>query len=472
MDPTAAAADLSGGPVLLSLSLGTAFFALATSFVRFSIRAGISKHIGADDYTSGVAAVVALVGTVFAIIEATATDPTRAMEFAVLGKPWYLMSDTLSKISICLLFMLLLRGTRQWRILLSVLIFFMAAVNFSFALTVNLQCRPLEKLWDPSVDGVCWDPNVQRNFGYFQGAFSVFTWFFLSLFCILMVGHVTREGAPQWPYYASTALSFACGIFSIVRTAKTAQMQQHLSSAYTSNTLCASLMSNLEQNFGLVAANILTLGPLFSARAAKLSVLSSSRHRFGKKSKTQSRAGSTRPITRTDSRAGSITDSHSHSAVSINSSEIDDLKRSTPHLIIQVPQAQAQGRSNGGGLSFLRSANSSLPPDDDEEYDLGEMLSDIDIEASWPRGIIKTVSVEVVEEVNPDHVPPPPPPPPNASAAASTTTTTKKIVVVGPPPPHSSREDDGNGNNNRNSGASVGMEQDWEAMLRAGPPTR
>ncbi|KAM7204813.1 hypothetical protein V8F33_001402 [Rhypophila sp. PSN 637] len=452
MDPTAA--DISGGPVLLSLSLGTAFFALATTFVRFSIRAGISKHIGADDYTSGVAAVVALVGTVFAIIEATATEPTRAMEFDVLGKPWYLMSDTLSKISICLLFMLLLRATWQWRILLSVLIFMMAAVNFSFALTVNLQCRPLEKLWVPSVDGVCWDPNVQRNFGYFQGAFSVFTWFFLSLFCILMVGHVTREGAPQWPYYASTALSFACGIFSIVRTAKTAQMQDL--SVYTSNTLCASLMSNLEQNFGLVAANILTLGPLFSARAAKLSVLSSSSRQRSGKSKTPSRAGSTRPITRADSRASST---HSHSA-SINSSEID-LKRTT-HLIIQGPQAQAQGRSNG--LSFLTSATTSLP--DEEEYDLGdgiEMLSDIDIEA-WPRGIIKTVSVEVVEEVNPDHVHPPPPP--NASAV---TTTTKKIVVVGPPP--SSREDDGNNNNHRNSGGS-GMEQDWEAMLRAGPPAR
>lgn len=92
------------------------------------------------------------------------------MEFDVLGKPWYLMSDTLSKISICLLFILLLpRGTPQWRILLSVLIFVMAAVNFSFALTVNLQCRPLEKLWIPSAEGVCWDPSVQRDFGYFQG---------------------------------------------------------------------------------------------------------------------------------------------------------------------------------------------------------------------------------------------------------------------------------------------------------------
>lgn len=49
------------------------------------------------------------------------------------------------------------------------LIFAMAAVNFSFALTVNLQCRPLERLWKPEVEGVCWDPSVQAEFGYFQG---------------------------------------------------------------------------------------------------------------------------------------------------------------------------------------------------------------------------------------------------------------------------------------------------------------
>jgi len=50
-------ADLSGGPVLLSFSLATGSFALATTFVRFCVRAGINNHIGADDYASGVATV-------------------------------------------------------------------------------------------------------------------------------------------------------------------------------------------------------------------------------------------------------------------------------------------------------------------------------------------------------------------------------------------------------------------------------
>ncbi len=108
-------------------------------------------------------------GTIFGIIEGTASDPARALEFDVLGQPWYLMSVTLSKISICLFFMSLLGRARQWRILLGVLIFMMAALNLAFALAVNLQCRPLEKVWKPFVEGDCWDPSIQINFGYAQG---------------------------------------------------------------------------------------------------------------------------------------------------------------------------------------------------------------------------------------------------------------------------------------------------------------
>lgn len=98
------------------------------------------------------------------------------------------------------------------------------------------------------------------------------------------------------------------------------------------------------------------------------------------------------------------------------------------------------------GASFLRAASEYSG----EEYDLGdgrrgsiieiEMMPDIE---AWPRGIIKTVSVEVVEEVNPDHVP----------HAGGSSTAAKET----------------NGGDHRNSSGSA-VEQDWEAMLRAGPP--
>ncbi|AEO71220.1 uncharacterized protein THITE_2058811 [Thermothielavioides terrestris NRRL 8126] len=162
-------ADLSRGPVLLSFSLATASFALATTFVRFYNHAGIYGRFGADDYTSGAATLVALIGTVFGIIEGTASDPVRALEFNVLGQPWYLLSVTLSKISICLFFMGLLRRARQWRLLLAGLIVLLAVVNLAFALAVYVQCRPLDKVWIPSMVGSCSDPRVQLYLGYAQG---------------------------------------------------------------------------------------------------------------------------------------------------------------------------------------------------------------------------------------------------------------------------------------------------------------
>lgn len=53
-DPTA---NLSGGPVLLSLSLATAAVALSTTFVRCFVRLGFNNGFGVDDYACGVATV-------------------------------------------------------------------------------------------------------------------------------------------------------------------------------------------------------------------------------------------------------------------------------------------------------------------------------------------------------------------------------------------------------------------------------
>lgn len=116
--------------------------------------------------------VIALIGTIFGIIEGTASDPTRAVEFNVLGQPWYLVSVTLSKVSICLFFMSLLRRARRWRFLLVGIIVLMAAFSLAFVLAIYVQCRPLEKVWHPSLAGSCSDASVRLGFAYAQGGMS------------------------------------------------------------------------------------------------------------------------------------------------------------------------------------------------------------------------------------------------------------------------------------------------------------
>ncbi|GAB1313488.1 hypothetical protein MFIFM68171_03698 [Madurella fahalii] len=528
-------ADLSGGPVLLSLSLATASFALSTTFVRFCVRAGVSSGFGADDYASGVATIVALIGTIFGIIESTASDPARALEFDVLGQPWYLMSVTLSKISICLLFMSLLGRARQWRILLGVLIVLMAAVNLAFSLTVNLQCRPLEKVWKPLVEGSCWDPSVQLNFGYFQGAFSVFSWVFLALFPVFIVRDLSRDGEKSWPFYVTAVLSFASGIFTIVRTAQTSQTSG--TSVYTLHYFYISLMANLEQNLGLISANVLVLGPLFSPTSSRRSNKNRSRSRKkarrdpyssassagssrsrkstntngtkranGKPKPPTSRTGSsqsiTRPITRASSRASSNRDGAEIDIEHVAAAVVVDRRLSG--LIIQGPGVVGnQGDGSGGNKTRYGYGNDD-DDDDDDEYDLGDPRhrrrpsslggddddnddddisddedgeddddddddddgEDIDLEA-WPRGIIKTVSVEVVEEINTEYVAANGNNPGGAGAGAGAGQGVGRnsIIIM----PGSRQQRAGMDSVDRVSGAS-GVEQDWEAMLRAGPP--
>ncbi|KAB5582398.1 hypothetical protein GE09DRAFT_1246058 [Coniochaeta sp. 2T2.1] len=415
--------DVSRGPVLLSLSSITASLAFSTTVLRFVLRTRSASRIGPDDYAVAVASAVGLIGTIFSIVEGSMKTSSGALEFDVLGQPWLMMGATLAKISICLFFIRLL-SARRWRVLLGAMIVLMAIVNFTFSLTVNLQCRPLEKLWNPQTDGACWDPSVQLNFGYFQGAFSVFSWFFLSLFPVMILREIDMQRHPRWPFYALSALSFAVGILATARTYETSRIGGL--SVYTFDTFCAEILAVFEQNVGILAANLLPTGAFFSSRSVRQGTASSSSLR----GKAPSRAESSRTITRVSSGSRASSRSHHHrggggagGGISSTRSSLADPERSTT-LIIEGPRRVSYDTSSREYEMEARSVRSAAR----ESYNGGGGGAG-GIEA-WPRGIIKTVSVEVTEEDNPD-------------------------MAVAP-------------EKSRNSNGSS-MEQDWETMLRSGP---
>lgn len=121
--------------------------------------------------------------------------------------------------------------------------------------------------------------------------------------------------------------------------------------------------------------------------------------------------------------------------------------------------------------------------DTDTDTDFDPDNDDIDLEA-WPRGIIKTVSVEVIEEI----IVPANASGGNGSGGNNSNNTgggagdvvgrsgsmrgsgrNSVIIVPGGVMTRQQRGGVGLDDVNRGSGAS-GVEQDWEAMLRAGPP--
>ncbi|KAL2135921.1 hypothetical protein VTI74DRAFT_6304 [Chaetomium olivicolor] len=522
-------------------------------------------------------------GTVFTVLESTTPDPARALQFNVVGQPWDLISAALSKISIFLFFISLLRRARHWRVLLTGLIIVVAVIDLAFALATYLQCRPLESVWNPSVDGTCSNPNIQANLGYTQGAFSVFSSVFLSLFPALIVRDISRSGEPTWSFYSTSALNLVCGIFVIVRTAQTSRTTGL--GTYTIHFFYASLMANLDQNLSLISSNTLSLSPLFSRTAlsassssffrrqthhhngrkprrdpyssASSSSTSRSRRSAGKSGRALGsaggrkdglpcRTGSSRSIARPDTpRSVSQTSfRHHHDAVDQEDtargmtttmmqegSEID--RRRTTHLIIERPRVVrdhiagdngndddedgggggddddlekgrvpvlaedgwdlGDGRLDGGGRCWEnRNGQEDSGPRgygrqssdgyESEEEKVGRGEEEGIELGAWPRGIIKTVTVEIVEEVNEEWV--------AAQARGhSRGDDSGAATVMG-----TGGSKRGVGRNSvmimpggaigtgvrqmrigvhneadRVSGGS-GVEQDWETMLRTGPP--
>jgi hypothetical protein len=145
---------------------------------------------------------------IFTVIEATSqNDRIRAMQFDYLAQPWLVFAATLAMISVCLFFLRTLARARPWNYLLGVLIVTLAIVNLAFSLTANLECRPLAKLWEPTLAGQCFDPVIQLNLAYFQGGFSVFSYLFLAIFPVMLVRDVELIRSIRWPFYLLSIFS-------------------------------------------------------------------------------------------------------------------------------------------------------------------------------------------------------------------------------------------------------------------------
>lgn len=84
------------------------------------------------------------------------------------------MSACFGKISIALLLMRIMNRNKPYEIFLWGLIVILFVVNLLLTILTFSQCTPVTYLWDqlnPEVayKGSCWDPHIQKNYGYFQG---------------------------------------------------------------------------------------------------------------------------------------------------------------------------------------------------------------------------------------------------------------------------------------------------------------
>lgn len=73
------------------------------------------------------------------------------------------------RISICLFLLRLFGNKKRWRWALYSIMAFVTATNLSSAAVFLSECRPLKKVWDPSVPGTCVSSGTVVFAGYYNG---------------------------------------------------------------------------------------------------------------------------------------------------------------------------------------------------------------------------------------------------------------------------------------------------------------
>ncbi|KAH7309199.1 integral membrane protein [Stachybotrys elegans] len=201
MDPTTIPDD-NRGPGLVAAAWAMGFAGCCLLALRMYSRVKIIKRTGLDDWTMVIAVILALVTNIIVTLmvhhgvgrhtmHLGENQRANAVYMIWLSVPFSPGSAAFGKVSIALLLIRLMNRNKVYEAFLWVLIFLLFAITLVLVIITFAQCTPVTFLWDrvrvPPPSGNCWDPAIQQNFGYFQGAFSAASDLFLALFPILIM---------------------------------------------------------------------------------------------------------------------------------------------------------------------------------------------------------------------------------------------------------------------------------------------
>ena len=111
--------------------------------------------------------------------------------YSLLAQVFCINALTFAKVSICFLYLRVLRGTSQkgLRWVCYITAFLVFAVNTVVIISFYTQCNPSRKAWNPIVPGSCWKPPAEISLVLLQGCESVTLQLWIKLmmrsfFCI------------------------------------------------------------------------------------------------------------------------------------------------------------------------------------------------------------------------------------------------------------------------------------------------
>jgi hypothetical protein len=122
------------------------------------------------------------------LVYLTKPDAINMQYWQLLSQVFCINALTFAKMSICLSYLRVIRGSQnvamKWSLYICALLTFV--VNTVVIICFYLSCNPPSKAWNPFLPGECWPLVTQISLVLLQGSWSAVTDFFLAAFPFLL----------------------------------------------------------------------------------------------------------------------------------------------------------------------------------------------------------------------------------------------------------------------------------------------
>ncbi|KAJ5986614.1 hypothetical protein N7451_010979 [Penicillium sp. IBT 35674x] len=228
-----------------------------------------------DDLLMLLALVLALVATVFDYISVNhglgrhliyihKNDAISALYYDLLSQVFCINALSFAKISICLSYLRILKGTRHYvlRVACYLTAFLVFAVNTVVIISLYGQCDPPHKSWNPFLPGKCWAYRTEIALVLLQGAWSAVTDYFLSILPFFLFKDLQVSRSNKIVLCGLMGLGVITGVFATIRTIESGLGLKNGTSDVSYTTVMGLMWAGMERNIAMMIASVPALRPL------------------------------------------------------------------------------------------------------------------------------------------------------------------------------------------------------------------
>ncbi|KAL4939183.1 hypothetical protein BDV06DRAFT_231231 [Aspergillus oleicola] len=257
------------------LAVSWPLFSICTILValRVWVRTRIIRSWGWDDPFIILAMLCASTNTILVTLSAhygtgrhaanlSAYETIQSTKFNWLSQGFHVMSTNWGKVSVGIFLLRIIQKVKHHRPVMYGGIVLLTIINVVCVYTIYGQCTPAAKLWDANVEGSCWDPDLQKNYAFFQGSSSALSDLILAVYPLFTIWGLQMALKVKIGLGCVLSLGIIAMIAAIVKTINLASLSARAD--YPWDTVDLTIWIAIEQYLIIIAACIPTLTPLFN----------------------------------------------------------------------------------------------------------------------------------------------------------------------------------------------------------------